>query len=105
MKIMLLTAATGGGHLRASAAVEKYIQDNTSYDVVTVDALKAVGRFLDKTVCDSYRFMAKRVPAMFGRLYKRQTTKACSPAWCPSLAARSATCCTPPLPNTSPMLL
>ena len=24
MKIMLLTAATGGGHLRASAAVEKY---------------------------------------------------------------------------------
>lgn len=61
MKIMLLTAATGGGHLRASAAVEKYIQDNTSYDVVTVDALKAVGRFLDKTVCDSYRFMAKRV--------------------------------------------
>ena len=44
MKIMLLTAATGGGHLRASAAVEKYIQDNTSYDVVTVDALKAVGR-------------------------------------------------------------
>ena len=71
MKIMLLTAATGGGHLRASAAVEKYIQDNTSYDVVTVDALKAVGRFLDKTVCDSYRFMAKRVPAMFGRLYKK----------------------------------
>ena len=71
MKIMLLTAATGGGHLRASAAVEKYIQDNTSYDVVTVDALKAVGRFLDKTVCDSYRFMAKRVPAMFGRLYKQ----------------------------------
>lgn len=71
MKIMLLTAATGGGHLRASAAVEQYIRDNTDYDVVTVDALKAVGRFLDKTVCDSYRFMATRVPAMFGRLYKQ----------------------------------
>ena len=74
MKIMLLTAATGGGHLRAAAAVEKYIRDNTSYDVVTVDALKAVGRFLDKPVCDAYRFMAKRVPAMFGRLY-RQTNR------------------------------
>ena len=43
------------GHLRASAAVEQYIRDNTEYEVVTVDALKAVGRFLDKTVCDSYR--------------------------------------------------
>ena len=71
MKILLLTAATGGGHLRASAAVEQYIRDNTEYEVVTVDALKAVGRFLDKTVCDSYRFMAKRTPVMFGRLYKQ----------------------------------
>ena len=71
MKIMLLTAATGGGHLRASAAVEQYIRDNTGYEVVTVDFLKAINRFLDKTVCDSYRFMAKRVPAVFGRLYKQ----------------------------------
>lgn len=70
MKIMLLTAATGGGHLRAAHAVEEYIQENTSYEVVTVDALKAVGRFLDKTVCDSYLFMAKKVPTLFGRLYK-----------------------------------
>ena len=71
MKIMLLTAATGGGHLRASAAVEQYIRDNTGYDVVTIDTLKAVNRFLDKSVCDTYRFMAKRIPAMFGRLYKQ----------------------------------
>lgn len=71
MKILLLTAATGGGHLRAAHAVEEYIQENTAHEVVTVDALKAVGRFLDKTVCDSYLFMAKRVPALFGRLYKK----------------------------------
>ncbi len=71
MKIMLLTAATGGGHLRAAHAVEQYIRDNTDCDVVTVDALKAIGRLLDKTVCDSYLFMAKKVPALFGRLYKR----------------------------------
>ena len=71
MKIMLLTAATGGGHLRAAHAVEEYIKENTDYEVVTIDALKAVGRFLDKTVCDSYLFMAKNLPALFGRLYKR----------------------------------
>ena len=71
MKIMILTAATGGGHIRAAQAVDKYIRDNTDSDVITVDALKAVGKFLDKTVCDSYLFMAKKVPALFGRLYKR----------------------------------
>lgn len=74
MKILLLTAATGGGHLRASHAVEEYIRSNTGYDVKSVDTLKAIGRFLDKTVCDSYLFMAKKAPAMFGRLYK-QTNK------------------------------
>jgi len=71
MKIMLLTAATGGGHIRAANAIEQYIRDNTVYEVVTIDTLKAVGRLLDKTVCDSYLFMAKKAPALFGRLYKR----------------------------------
>lgn len=96
------------GHWRraftASAAVEQYIRDNTGYEVVTVDFLKAINRFLDKTVCDSYRFMAKRVPAVFGRLYKQTNPgKTCSLGWCPSSAAPSATCCTPPLPAISPM--
>ena len=71
MKILLLTAATGGGHLRAANAVQEYIRDNTGWDVATVDCLKAVGRLLDKTVCDSYLFMAKKAPLFFGRLYKR----------------------------------
>lgn len=71
MKIMLLTAATGGGHIRAANAVEAYIRENTSWKVQNVDCLKAVGRLLDKTVCDSYLFMAKKAPMLFGRLYKR----------------------------------
>lgn len=71
MKIMLLTAATGGGHIRAANAIEQYIRENTSWEVENVDCLKAVGRLLDKTVCDSYLFMAKKAPMLFGRLYKR----------------------------------
>lgn len=71
MKIMLLTAATGGGHIRAANAIEQYIRENTRWEVENVDCLKAVGRLLDKTVCDSYLFMAKKAPMLFGRLYKR----------------------------------
>ena len=71
MRILLLTAATGAGHIKAANAVEAYIRENTGWDVRNVDCLKAVGRLLDKTVCDSYLFMAKKAPTLFGRLYKR----------------------------------
>ena len=71
MKILILTAATGGGHIRAANAVQKYLQESTELEVETVDTLKAVGRLLDKTVCDSYLFMARKAPYLFGSLYKR----------------------------------
>lgn len=74
MKIMILTAATGGGHISAADALEEYIRADTAHEVVTVDFLKAINWFLDRTVCDSYRFMAKRLPELFGQLYK-QTNK------------------------------
>lgn len=66
-----MTAATGGGHIRAASAVEQYIRNHTGHDVRTVDTLKAIGRFLDKTVCDSYLFMARKAPVLFGTLYRR----------------------------------
>lgn len=70
MKILILTCATGGGHLRAAAALEAYIRETTTHDVVQMDFLKSIGKIVDKTICDSYLFMAKRTPALFGRLYK-----------------------------------
>ena len=56
---------------RAANAIEQYIRENTRWEVENVDCLKAVGKLLDKTVCDSYLFMAKKAPMLFGRLYKR----------------------------------
>ena len=75
MKIMLLSAATGGGHLRAAHAVEQYIRDHTDVEVVSVDTLKAIAGWLDKIVCGSYLFMAKHTPKMFGKLYKQTNKK------------------------------
>ena len=60
MKILLLTAATGGGHIRAANAVEEYIRENTGWNVRTVDCLKAVGRLLDKTVV-TFQHQGRRV--------------------------------------------
>lgn len=70
MRILILTCATGGGHLRAAAALEKYIRESSPHDVIQMDFLKSIGKLLDKTIVDSYLFMAKRTPSLFGRLYK-----------------------------------
>lgn len=70
MKILLLSAATGGGHLRASHAIEEYLLENTTgVEVRVMDALKTISPVLDKTICDGYHFMATKVPKVFGKLY------------------------------------
>ena len=71
MKILILTAATGGGHIRAAVAIEKHLQDNCpGVEVRVVDALKTISSILDKTVCDGYHFLATKAPKMFGKLYE-----------------------------------
>lgn len=70
MKILILSAATGGGHLRAAYAIQSYILGNSDNEVVVVDALKSVGELLDKTCCDGYHFLATKTPKVFGQLYR-----------------------------------
>lgn len=72
MKILILSAATGGGHLRASHAIESYIRKNsTGNEVAVVDALKSINSVLDKTVCEGYHFLATKTPKVFGQLYRK----------------------------------
>ncbi len=72
MKILILSAATGGGHLRASHAIEKYIMENsTGNEVSVIDALKSINVVLDKTVCEGYHFLATKTPKVFGQLYRK----------------------------------
>lgn len=71
MKILILTAATGGGHIRASSALKSYILENQEdCQVEIVDSLKYISPLLDKTVTEGYETMAKRAPKLFGSLYK-----------------------------------
>jgi len=72
VKILILSAATGGGHLRASHAIESYLLENaTDVEVKVVDALKTIHPILDKTICDGYHFLATKTPKMFGLLYQK----------------------------------
>lgn len=71
MKILILTASTGGGHKRAAAALEAKINDlSPETEVKVVDAMKAIGKIYDKTVCGGYHFMATKIPKVYGKCYK-----------------------------------
>ena len=71
MKILILSAATGGGHKRAAAAIESKIKLlSPETEVTTVDALKIIGKVYDKTICEGYHFMATKIPQVYGEFYK-----------------------------------
>ena len=62
MRILILTCATGGGHLRAAAALEKYIRETTTHEVIQMDFLKSIGKLLDKTICGQLPLYGKEDP-------------------------------------------
>ncbi len=71
MRILIFSAATGGGHKRAAAAIEAKIKAiSPETDVKVVDAMKAIGKVYDKTVCGGYHFMATKIPNIYGKCYK-----------------------------------
>ena len=60
LRILILAASTGGGHIKASRAIESNIRQNMEdAEVQIVDVLKCINMLLDKTVCDGYRFWQK----------------------------------------------
>ncbi|MEE1060612.1 MAG: glycosyltransferase [Ruminococcus sp.] len=71
MKILILSASTGGGHKRAAAALENKIKSvSPETEVMVVDAMAAIGKVYNKTVCEGYHFMATKTPSIYGVCYK-----------------------------------
>lgn len=71
MKILIFSASTGGGHKRAAAALESKIKSvSPETEVHVVDAMEAIGRVYNKTVCGGYHFMATKIPKVYGVCYK-----------------------------------
>lgn len=71
MRILILSASTGGGHLRASSALKSYILKNDKTAIVEiVDTLKYISPILNKTVTEGYEQLAKKSPKVYGAMYK-----------------------------------
>lgn len=69
-RILILSASTGGGHMRASSALKSYIMDNDKNAVVEiVDTLAYINPILNKTVTEGYVQMVRKTPNLFGAVY------------------------------------
>ena len=70
VRILILSASTGGGHMRTSAAMKKYIEANRPNDIIrVVDTLEEIGHLYNKTVSEGYEVIAKTIPACYGAVY------------------------------------
>ncbi len=71
MRVLILSAATGGGHKQASQSLANIIKKkNPDATVKVEDALKYCGRFFDKTICGGYHFLATKATRLYGTVYK-----------------------------------
>lgn len=76
MNVLILTASTGGGHIRTSNALKKYfIEKEESVNVKVVDTFKYINPLLDKTVTNGYLYLAKKTPKLYGKLYRLSNDK------------------------------
>lgn len=71
MRILILSAKTGGGHMRAAQALKAVISERDSdAEVEIVDALEYVSHIFNRVVVDSYKFAAMKIPPLFGAVYR-----------------------------------
>lgn len=74
VKVLLLSASTGGGHNSAASAIKNSLESE-GCEVSQVDALKFISPILDKLVSGGYETSAKYIPKTFGALYKISSVK------------------------------
>lgn len=76
MRIIILSASTGGGHMRAANAIKNYINQKYENSIVkVVDALEYISSILNKTVTEGYMHIAKHTPGVYRVMYNSSNHK------------------------------
>ena len=70
MRVLILSASTGGGHKTASAALKNIIlEKQPDATVEIVDAIEYCGHIYNKTISDGYQYLATKAPTIYGKMY------------------------------------
>lgn len=71
MRVLILSATTGGGHMRAANALSEYIKSQEpDSEILIEDTIQYVSPFLNKAVTGGYVYLATKTPKIFGYLYR-----------------------------------
>ena len=70
MKVLVLSATTGGGHMTAANALKEYIlMQQPDADVLIIDTIQYVSPFINKAVTSGYIYMVRNTPTIYGGIY------------------------------------
>lgn len=71
MRLLILSATTGGGHMRAANALKTYaLQKSPDSKVEIIDTIQFVSPLLNKTVTKGYLYLATKTPDVYGAMYR-----------------------------------
>jgi processive 1,2-diacylglycerol beta-glucosyltransferase len=70
-RVLLLSATSGAGHVRAAQALEKAFRAHGDCMVEHIDALRYVSKLFQRAYDKAYLAMIRRAPELMGLLYER----------------------------------
>jgi processive 1,2-diacylglycerol beta-glucosyltransferase len=70
-RVLLLSASSGAGHVRAAQALEKAFAARGDCAVEHIDAIKYVSKLFQRVYDKAYIYMVRRAPELMGVLYER----------------------------------
>jgi processive 1,2-diacylglycerol beta-glucosyltransferase len=70
-RVLLLSASSGAGHVRAAQALEKAFSARGDCEVEHIDALQYVSKLFQRIYDKAYISMVRRAPELMGMLYER----------------------------------
>jgi processive 1,2-diacylglycerol beta-glucosyltransferase len=70
-RVLLLSASSGAGHVRAAQALEKALQNRGGCHVEHIDVIENVSKLFQKLYHQAYIAMVRRAPDLMGFLYDR----------------------------------
>lgn len=69
MKVIILSASIGGGHMSAADAIAEYLSKK-GIKTKIVDTLEYISHILNKTISETYFLILKRSPQLWKMMYK-----------------------------------
>ncbi len=83
MRVLILTASTGGGHNTTAKALKTTIENaDPSATVQVVEAFAYCSKIYNKFICGGYLFLATKMPNFYGKMYANSDKESCLNSLC-----------------------